>query len=46
MAKFYDNDHQITLPQNLVQISVKSIIPDINYLEYYSQGHVHVSSLS
>ena len=35
-AKSYVNDTQITLPQ----IRAKCIIPDINDLEYYGQGHM------
>ena len=35
-AKSYENDPQITLPQ----ISWKCIIPEINDLEDYSQGHM------
>ena len=35
-AKSYENDPQITQPQ----ISAKCIIPDINDLENYGQGHV------
>ena len=36
MAKSYGNDHKISLPQ----ISAKCIIPDINDIEDYGQGHV------
>ena len=35
-ADSYENDPQITLPQ----ISAKCIIPDINDLEDYGQGHM------
>ena len=35
-AKSYENDPQITLPQ----ISAKCIIPDINDLKNYGQGHI------
>ena len=36
MKKSYENDPQITVPQ----ISTKCIIPDINDLEDYGQGHM------
>ena len=35
-TKSYENDSQINLPQ----ISAKCIIPDVNNLEDYGQGHI------